>query len=157
MKVWIHKLNMDITENHINSNRISKEDWYLEIAKVISMRSTCIRAHAGAIIIVNDAIVSTGYSGAPRGEPNCCDIGICDRDRLGIEPGERYEMCRSIHAEANAILNAAINGISVKDGDMYVYFKRLDGQKKKHGKPCLMCGRMIANVGIRKCIFEEIV
>jgi dCMP deaminase len=139
------------------SERISKEAWYIEIAKVISMRSTCIRAHAGAIVVKNDAIVSTGYSGAPRGEPNCCDMGICERDRLGIEPGERYEICRSIHAEANAIINAAINGVSIKDGDMYIYFVRLDGQKKKHGKPCMMCSRMITNAGIRKCIIEEIV
>lgn len=143
--------------NRINKKRISKEDWYMEIARIISLRSTCIRAHAGAIIVLNDAIISAGYSGSPRGESNCCDIGICERDRLGIEPGEHYEMCRSIHAEANAILNAAINGVSVKDGCMYVYFKRLDGQKKKHGKPCLMCSRMIANVGISKCAFKEIV
>jgi dCMP deaminase len=137
--------------------RISKEDWYLEIAKVISMRSTCLRAHAGAIIVKNDAIVSTGYSGAQRGEPNCCDIGICERDRLGIKPGERYEMCRSIHAEANALLNAARSGTSVIDGDMYLYFKRFDGQKIKHGGPCLMCSRMIKNVGIKNLVVEEIV
>lgn len=144
-------------ENSINRSRISKEDWYMEIARVISLRSTCIRARAGAIIVVNDAIVSTGYSGAPRGESNCCDIGTCERDMLGIEPGKNYELCRSIHAEANAILNAAINGVSIKDGYIYVYFERLDGKKKKHGKPCLMCSRMIANVGIRKCTFKEIV
>lgn len=139
------------------SDRISKKDWYIEIAKVISMRSTCLRAHAGAIIIVKDAIVSTGYNGAPRGELNCCDIGICERDRLKIRPGERYEICRSIHAEANAILNAARSGISVIDGDMYVFFERLDGQKNKHGKPCLMCSRMMSNVGIKNYVFKEIV
>lgn len=137
--------------------RIGKEDWYLEIAKVISMRSTCIRAHAGAIIIKNDAIVSTGYSGAQRGEPNCCDVAICERDRLGIEPGKNYEICLSIHAESNAIINAARNGISVLDGDMYIYFERLDGQKTKHGGPCLMCSRMIKNAGIKKFVIKEIV
>lgn len=137
-------------------NRISKEDYYMEIAKIISMRSTCIRARAGAIIVKNDAIVSTGYSGAPRGEPNCCDLGICERDRLGIEPGKNYELCRSIHGEMNAIINAARNGVSVLDGIMYIYFERLDGQKKKHGDVCLMCKRMITNVGIKRYILKEV-
>ncbi len=148
---------MSITENLIDRNRINKEDWYIEIAKVISMRSTCIRARAGSVIVKNDVIISTGYNGSPRGEPNCCDIGICERDMLGIKPGERYEMCRSIHAEANAILNAARSGMSVIGGDMYLYFERLDGQKVKHGGPCLMCSRMIKNVGIKKFFIKEIV
>lgn len=139
------------------ANRINKEDWYIEIAKIVSMRSTCIRAHAGAIIVKNDTIISTGYSGAPRGEPNCCDLGICERDRLGLEPGKNYERCRSIHAEANAILNAAISGVSVTNGYMYLYFERFDGQKIKHGGPCLMCARMIKNVGIRKFTMKEVV
>lgn len=138
-------------------NRISKEDWYMKIAEVISLRSTCIRAHAGTIIVKNDAIISTGYSGAPRGESNCCDLGICERDRLGIEPGKNYELCRSIHSETNAILNAARNGVSVIDGDMYIYFERLDGQNKKHGSPCIMCLRMIKNSGIRKFTFKEVI
>lgn len=124
-------------------NRISKEDWYIEISKIISMRSTCIRAHAGAIIVKNDAVISQGYSGSPRGEPNCCDIGMCERERLGIEPGKNYELCRSVHAEANAIINAATNGVSVIDGKMYIYLERLDGQKIKHDGPCVMCKRMV--------------
>jgi dCMP deaminase len=129
----------------------------MEIAKVISMRSTCIRAHAGSIIVRDDVIVSTGYSGSPREEPNCCDVGVCERDRLGIRPGERYEICRSVHSEANAIINAARSGASVIGGDIYIYFERLDGQKIKHGGPCLMCLRMIKNAGIRKFVIKEIV
>lgn len=129
----------------------------MEIARIVSLRSTCIRAHAGAIIVVNDAIVSTGYSGSPRGEPNCCDMGICERDRLGIEPGKNYELCRSIHAEANAIINAARNGVSIIGSIMYIYFERLDGQKKKHNDACFMCRRMIKNAGIEKYILKEIV
>ena len=136
--------------------RISKEDYYMEIAKTVSLRSTCIRARAGVVIVLNDSIVSTGYSGSERGGENCCDAGICERDRLHIPPGERYELCRSIHAEMNSIINAARSGSSVVGGDMYIYFERLDGQKKMHGKPCLMCSRMITNVGIKKCIFKEI-
>lgn len=139
------------------SNRISKEDYYMEIAKIVSMRSTCVRAYAGTIIVKNDTIVSTGYIGSARGEPNCCDLKICERHRLGIEPGKNYELCRSIHSEANAIINSARSGVSIIDGDMYVYFKRLDGQKKKHDSPCIMCSRMIKNAGIKKVIFKEIV
>lgn len=140
-----------------DDKRISKENWYMEIAKVISMRSTCIRAHAGSIIVKNDAIISTGYSGSPRCEPNCCDLGVCERDRLGLKPGERYELCRSVHAEANSILNAARNGVSVFGGTMYIFFERLDGQKTKHNGPCLMCSRMIKNVGIDKFVIKEVV
>ena len=147
----------NIAEESIDRNRIDKDDWYMEIAKAISMRSTCIRARSGAVIIKNDVIVSTGYSGASRGEVNCCDIGICERDRLGIKPGERYEICRSVHSEANAIINAARSGTSVIDGDMYLYFERLDGQKTKHGGPCLMCSRIIRNAGIKKFVIREIV
>ncbi len=137
--------------------RINKEDYYMEIAKAVSLRSTCIRARAGAVIVLNDSIVSTGYSGSERGSENCCDTGICERDRLGISPGERYELCRSIHAEMNAIINAARSGTSILGGDMYIYFERLDGQKKKHGGPCLMCSRVINNSGIKKYILKEIV
>jgi len=141
----------------IVSNRMSKEDYYMEIAKVVSMRSTCMRARAGTVIIKNDTIVSTGYNGSPRGETNCCDLGTCERYILGIEPGKDYNICSSIHAEANAIINAARSGISVIDGDMYIYFERLDGQKIKHGGPCLMCSRMIKNVGIKNFVIKEIV
>jgi dCMP deaminase len=139
------------------NNRIPKEDWYMEIARVISMRSTCIRAHAGCVVVKNDAVISQGYSEAPRGEPNCCDLGVCERDRLGIEPGKNYELCRSVHAEANAIINTARNGISVIGGKMYIYFERLDGQKKIHGDVCIMCQRLIKNAGIKKYVLKEII
>lgn len=140
-----------------NSKRISKDDYYMEIAKAVSLRSTCIRAHAGVIIVCNDAIVSTGYSGSSRGEPNCCDVCICKRDKLGILPGERYELCESVHGEMNAIINAARNGVSILGGMMYIYLERLDGQKKKHGGPCLLCKRMIQNAGIVEYKIKEVV
>lgn len=129
----------------------------MNIALDIAQRSTCLRAIAGAIVVKNDAIISQGFSGSPRGEPNCCDIGICERDRLGIGPGKNYEICKSLHAEMNCIINAARNGVSVLNGEMYIYFERLDGQKKKHGSPCLICTRMIKNAGIKKVIFKEVV
>ncbi len=129
----------------------------MEIARVISMRSTCIRAHAGCIVVKNDAVISQGYSGSPRGEPNCCDLGVCKRDELMIPPGERYELCESIHAEMNAIINAARTGVSLTGGKMYIYFERLDGQKTICGSPCKMCLRAIKNVGIKNYIFKEVV
>lgn len=137
--------------------RLSKDKYYQNIAKEVSERSTCLRAKVGAVIVKNDAIISTGYVGAARGEPNCCDVGECERMKLGILPGQRYELCKSVHAEANAIINAARNGHSVVDSVMYVYFERLDGGKIKHTGPCMMCARMINNAGIKRIYSEEIV
>lgn len=137
--------------------RPTKNEYYFELAKTISLRSNCLRAKVGAIIVKNDSIISTGYVGSPRGGINCCDVGRCKRTELGIEPGKNYEICESIHAEQNCIINAARNGQSVLDGTMYIYFERLDGQKKKHGSPCLMCQRMIKNAGIKEVKLMEIV
>jgi len=132
--------------------RLTKDEYYLNIAKAVSMRSTCLRAHAGAILVKNDKIISTGYSGAARGEPNCSDIGECERQRLNIPPGQNYELCKSVHAEANAIINCDQD----KSGaTMYLYFKRVDGQKEKHGGPCFMCARMIKNAQILNVIINE--
>ncbi len=137
--------------------RLSKDKYYMAIAKTVAERSTCLRAKVGAIIVKNDTIISTGYVGAARGEDNCCDLGVCERTRLGILPGERYELCKSVHAEANAIINAARSGQSVVDGYMYVYFERLDGGKLKHTGPCMMCARMIKNAGITQIHVDEVV
>ena len=87
--------------------RVSKHNYYLDIAETVSERSTCLRRRFGAIIVKNDSIVSTGYNGAPRGRKNCCDLGFCLRDQMNIPRGERYELCRSVHSEANAIIAAS--------------------------------------------------
>ena len=87
--------------------RVSKHTYYLDIAQTVSERSTCIRKRYGAIIVKNDVIIATGYNGAPRGRKNCSDIGSCTREKLGIPRGERYELCRSVHSEANAIISAS--------------------------------------------------
>ncbi len=137
--------------------RLKKDDYYFELAKTVSLRSTCLRARVGCIIVKNDSIVSTGYVGSARGEINCCDVGKCKREQLGIEPGKNYELCESLHSELNTIINAARNGQSILDGTMYVYFERLDGQKKKHAGPCIMCNRAIINAGIKNVKFMEIV
>lgn len=132
--------------------RLTKEEYYLNIAKIVSMRSTCLRAHAGAILVKNDKIIGTGYNGSARGEANCSDIGICERDRLNIPPGQNYELCQSVHAEANAIINCDQD----KSGaTIFLYFKRIDGLTRKHGGPCLMCARMIKNAQILNVIINE--
>lgn len=135
--------------------RPDKKTYYLDIAKAVSQRSTCIRVKCGAVIVVNDQIVSTGYVGSPRGEPNCCDVGICKRDQLNIKPGTQYELCNSVHAEMNALISAgrerAFGGI------LYIYLERLDGRKEKHGGMCIMCSRISKQCGIKETFIEEVV
>ena len=96
-------------------DRVSKHNYYLDIAQTVAERSTCLRKMFGAIIVKNDSIISTGYNGAPRGRKNCSDLGVCMRDKLGIPRGERYELCRSVHAEANAIIAAAVCFLASED------------------------------------------
>ncbi len=137
--------------------RISKDDYYMNIAKSVSLRSSCLRAKVGAVIVKDDIILSTGYVGSARGEDNCCDLGVCERMRLKIPPGERYELCKSVHAEQNAIINAARGGHSTVGGYIYVYFERIDGGAIKHTGPCMMCARMIKNAGLTQVRVKEIV
>jgi dCMP deaminase len=132
-------------------DRTDKENYYLDIAETVAKRSTCLRRKYGAIIVHNDEIVSTGYNGAPRGRKNCSDVGFCVRDNLKIPTGQRYELCRSVHAEANAIISAARN--DVIGGTLY-----LAGRNSKTGEllsdttPCFMCRRYIINAGITKVV-----
>lgn len=134
------------------SNRISKTEYYLNIAKAVSLRSTCLRRKYGAVIVNNDMIVSTGYNGAPRETENCCDTGECLRQKLNVPSGERYELCRSVHAEQNAIISANRN-------DMHGATLYLAGVESETGKLidapdcCMMCKRVIINSGITKVIF----
>ena len=137
-----------------NTTRVSKENYYLDIAQTVSSRSTCLRKKYGAIIVKNDNIVSTGYNGAPRGRKNCNEMGECMRDRLNIPRGERYEMCRSIHAEANAIISASREEMI----DSVLYMACVDG---KSGElvpdtcSCMMCKRLIINAGISKVVVRN--
>ncbi len=131
--------------------RTDKVNYYLDIAETVSKRSTCLRRQYGAIIVLNDEIVATGYNGAPRGRKNCVDLGHCTRDALGIPSGERYELCRSVHAEANAIISAARK--ECIGGTLF-----LAGRNSKTGEllsdttPCAMCRRLIINAGITHVI-----
>lgn len=127
--------------------RISKDEYYLNIAKAVSMRGTCLRRNYGAVIVKDDVIVSTGYTGAPRGVSNCCDTGVCERQKLNIPSGERYELCKSVHAEANAIINASRNDTL----DSTLYLAGYDVEKQEwidFPESCLMCKRMMLNAGI---------
>ncbi|MGI6716506.1 MAG: deoxycytidylate deaminase [Eubacteriales bacterium] len=134
--------------------RVSKINYYLDIAQTVAKRGTCLRRKFGAIIVKNDSIISTGYAGAPRGRSNCCDLGYCLRDKLNIPRGERYELCRSVHAEANAIIAAARETMIGAD----LYLACID---PKTGNPvpgtnsCQMCKRLCINAGISRVIVRE--
>jgi len=136
----------------VASLRISKDEYYLGIAREVSRRSTCFRRSIGAIIVRDDQIISTGYVGAPRKTRDSLEHGFCLRDRLNIPHGQRYELCRSVHAEQNAIINAARAGVSLLGGDMFIY-----GSDPKNGKPidafpCFICKKMIINAGLVRVV-----
>ena len=131
--------------------RISKENYYLDIAETVIGRATCLRRCYGAIIVKNDEIISTGYNGAPRGRKNCVDLGCCAREAMNIPRGERYELCRSVHAEANAIISAARRDMA--GGTLYLAGKdAATGQRLHDTSSCSMCRRMIINAGLAKVI-----
>lgn len=134
--------------------RRDKINYYLDIAETVLERSTCIRRKFGAIIVKHDEIISTGYVGAPRGRKNCNDLNYCTRDKLGVPKGQRYELCRSVHAEQNAILSAA--RADMIDATLYLACHdartdQLDGEVE----PCSMCKRLIINAGIKQVIVRQ--
>jgi dCMP deaminase len=131
--------------------RKDKINYYLDIAETVTSRSTCLRRKYGAIIVTNDEIVATGYNGAPRGRKNCMDIDYCTRDSLNIPSGQRYELCRSVHAEANAIISAARR--DMLGGTLYLAgINSKTGEVLTDATPCSMCRRQIINAGIRRVI-----
>ena len=135
--------------------RRDKINYYLDLADIVSQRGTCLRKRYGAVIVKNDEVISTGYVGAPRGRANCIDLGYCIREEMHVPRGERYELCRSVHAEANAIISASrermqgssiyLSGIDLKD----------DGNYVKNANPCSMCKRMIINAGIEQVFIRD--
>ena len=134
--------------------RIDKTNYYLDIAQTVLERSTCLRRHYGAIIVRNDEIVSTGYNGAPRGRKNCCELGYCVREQLAIPSGQRYELCRSVHAEANAIISAARS--ECIGGTLYLVGRDAKtGELLRDTTSCSMCRRNIINAGIDKVIIRN--
>ena len=134
--------------------RRDKINYYLDIAQTVSERGTCLRRNFGAIIVKNDQIISTGYNGAPRGRQNCSDVGFCTRDKLNIPRGERYELCRSVHAEANAIIAAARP--DMLDSTLYLVCVDPKTREVVPGvNSCSMCKRLIINAGISTVIIRN--
>ena len=134
--------------------RVSKHNYYLDIAETVAKRSTCLRRHYGAVIVNHDEIVSTGYVGAPRGRQNCSDINRCIRMELKIPRGQRYELCRSVHAEANAIISASRE--KMIGATMYlVGTEASTGEYIVNSNSCSMCKRMVINAGIETVIIRD--
>lgn len=136
-------------------DRPSKDEYYLNIARDISKRSTCLRRHFGAIIVLNDASISMGYNGSVRGAPNCKDIGYCLKDKYDRPEGKGYDVCRTgpLHAEVNAIINAARNGAKVLEAVMYIDGEKADGSHT-FAYPCKSCQKVIINSGIELVIIR---
>jgi len=127
--------------------RPDKDHYYLNIAREVARRSTCLRRWFGAVIVKNDQIISTGYAGAARGAINCSDLGVCPRQEAGIPHGERYELCRSVHAEMNAIIHAS--RADMLDSTLYLVGMDAETEEVIDGaKPCKICTRLIINAGI---------
>ena len=134
--------------------RRDKINYYLDLAEVVAHRSTCLRRHYGAVIVKNDEVISTGYVGAPRGRANCSDLGKCIRAELNIPRGERYELCRSVHAEANAIISASRRDMI----GAYLFLAGLEAETGEYivnSNSCSMCKRMIINSGIEKVYVRD--
>ena len=134
--------------------RIDKENYYLDIAQTVAERATCLRRHYGAIIVKSDEIIATGYNGAPRGRKNCVDLNYCTREALNIPSGERYELCRSVHAEANAIISAARR--DTLGATLYMVCVAPEtGALIPGSTSCSMCRRLIINAGIRRVVIRD--
>jgi len=135
-------------------NRINKENYYLDIAQTVLERATCLRRIYGAIIVNNDEIISTGYNGAPRGRKNCVDMGYCTRQAARVPRGERYELCRSVHAEANAIISASRR--DMVGGTLYLVGRDAEtGELLGDATSCAMCRRLIINSGLAKVVIRR--
>jgi len=134
--------------------RRDKKNYYLDIAQSVSQRCTCLRRHYGAVIVKADEVISTGYVGAPRGRQNCNELGHCLRLASNVPPGERYELCRSVHAEANAIISASRR--DMLGGTMYLVGVEVETEEYISGaSSCAMCKRLIINAGISEIIIRD--
>ncbi len=123
--------------------RASWDEYFMEIAEIVKTRSTCLRRQVGAVIVKDHRIITTGYNGAPAGLQHCTDLGGCERSRLGIPSGERHELCRALHAEQNAIIQAAKLGISTENSTIYITLQ-----------PCVICAKMLINAGITRIVHK---
>ena len=136
-------------------DKYTRPDWteyFLDIAGAVGRRATCLRRRYGAIIVKDHIIISTGYNGAPRGEANCLDTGICERERLNVPKGEKYELCVAVHAEQNAIINA--DPEKMEGATIYIAGLNADGSLAS-GQPCLLCRRMLRNARIKNAVYKD--
>jgi dCMP deaminase len=124
-------------------NRPSWEEYFMEIARLVARRSTCLRRQVGAVVVKEKNILATGYNGTPSGITHCSEVG-CLRQRLGVPSGERHELCRGLHAEQNAIIQAAKHGTNIAESTLYTTHS-----------PCIICSKMIINAGIRRIVYLE--
>ncbi|MDD2653531.1 MAG: cytidine/deoxycytidylate deaminase family protein [Candidatus Omnitrophica bacterium] len=124
--------------------RPSWDEYFLEVAELVSKRATCLRRHVGAVLVKDKRILATGYNGAPSGIKHCLDDGDCLRVKLGIPSGQRHELCRGLHAEQNVLIQAALHGISTKDSILYLT-----------NQPCIICAKMLINAGIKEIVFSD--
>jgi len=132
--------------------RPEKDQYYLNIAQVVSARSTCLKVLMGAIIVRGDQIIAAGYAGAPRHTKSSMEHGFCLRKKLNIPSGTQYELCRSVHAEQNAIINAARAGVSLLGGDMFIYGESRETNRPLDAFPCFICKKMIINCDLKRVI-----
>lgn len=139
----------------MKDNRPTKDEYYMDLARSVCRRGTCTKVEIGAVVIKDDQVVATGYCGAPRGTKSSLDHGFCLRKQLGIPSGHRYEICRSVHAEQNAIINAARSGTSILGGDMYIYGRIKNDDNTEvtlDAFPCFICKKMIINCGLDRVV-----
>ncbi len=125
-------------------NRPSWDEYFMQMAELTAQRSTCLRRQVGAIIVKEKHIIATGYNGAPKGLPHCEELGGCLREKLEIPSGERHELCRALHAEQNAIIQAATLGQSIEGATIYITHQ-----------PCIICAKMIINAGISRIVIRR--
>ncbi len=136
------------------TKRVDKHNYYLDMAQTVLERATCLRRKYGAVIVKNDEVIATGYNGAPRGRENCTDLDFCAREKLNIKQGQNYELCRSVHAEQNAIISAARR--DTKGATMYmVGIDAKTGEVLDHIDSCIMCKRVVINAGIERVIVKD--
>ncbi|MBR3211799.1 MAG: dCMP deaminase family protein [Firmicutes bacterium] len=132
------------TKTNTTGKRPSWDEYFMQMAELTATRSTCLRRHVRAVIVQNKHIIATGYNGAPRGLAHCAELGGCLREKLGVPSGERHELCRALHAEQNAIIQAATLGHSIEGASIYITHQ-----------PCSICAKMIINAGIDKIVVKE--
>lgn len=127
----------------MKQKRLTVDQYFMEMTHLVSLRSTCLRRKVGAVIVKDKRVLSTGYNGAPKNLQHCIDIGWCLREKLKVPIGERHELCRGVHAEQNAIIQAALFGVSIKNATLYVT-----------NHPCSLCVKMLINADIKEIVYE---